>query len=43
MPVFTDDIGTAGKAEHIGKGINYCARMERGKKISFGLKKQNMG
>ena len=34
-----DDIATVGKAEHIRKGINNCARMEKGKKISFGLKK----
>ena len=39
MPVFMDDIATAGKAEHIKKGINNCARMEKEKKISFGLKK----
>ena len=39
MPVFMDDIATAGKAEHIRKGIKNCARMEREKKISFGLKK----
>ena len=39
MPVFVDDIATAGKAEHIKKGINNCARMEKEKKISFGLKK----
>ena len=39
MPVFMDDIATAGKAEHIRKGINNCARMEKEKKISFGLKK----
>ena len=39
MPVFMDDIATAGKAEHIRKGISNCARMEREKKISFGLKK----
>ena len=32
-------IATAGKAEHIRKGINNCARMEKKKKISFGLKK----
>ena len=38
MPVFMDDI-TAGKAEHIRKGIKNCTRMEREKKISFGLKK----
>ena len=30
---------TAGKAEHIRKGINNCARMEKEKKISFGLRK----
>ena len=41
MPVFTDDIVTAGKAEHIRKGINNCAMMEKEKKISFGLKKTN--
>ena len=29
MPVFMDDIATAGKAEHIRKGINNCARMEK--------------
>ena len=39
MPVFMDDITTAGKAEHIRKGINNCARMGKEKKISFGLKK----
>ena len=39
MSVFMDDIATAGKAEHIRKGINNCARMEKEKKISFGLKK----
>ena len=39
MPVFVDDIATAGKAEHIKKGINNCATMEKEKKISFGLKK----
>ena len=39
MPVFMDDIATAGKAEHIRKGIKNCARMKREKKISFGLKK----
>ena len=39
MPVFMDDIATADKAEHIRKGINNCARMEKEKKISFGLKK----
>ena len=41
MPVFIDDIGTAGKAEHIKKGINNCKRMEKKKKIGFGLKKTN--
>ena len=41
MPVFIDDIATAGKAEHIKKGINNCKRMEKKKKISFGLKKTN--
>ena len=39
MPVFMDDKATAGKAEHIRKGIKNWARMEREKKISFGLKK----
>ena len=39
MPVFMDDIATAGKAEHIRKGIKNCARMEKEKKIRFGLKK----
>ena len=39
MPVFMDDIATAGKAEHIKKGIKNCARMEKEKKMSFGLKK----
>ena len=42
MPVFMDDIATEGKAEHIRKGMNNCARMEKEKKISFGLKKQNI-
>ena len=39
MPVFMDDIATAGKTEHIRKGTKNCARMEKEKKISFGLKK----
>ena len=39
MPVFMDDITRAGKAEHIRKGINNCARTEKEKKINFGLKK----
>ena len=39
MPGFMDDIATAGKAENIRKGINNCAKMEKEKKISFGLKK----
>ena len=39
MPVFMNDIATASKAEHIRKGINNCAKMEKEKKISFGLKK----
>ena len=38
MPVFMDDIGTAGKTEHVRKGINNYARMEKEKKINFGLK-----
>ena len=37
MSVFMDDIATAGKAEHIRKGINNFASMEKEKKISFGL------
>ena len=32
-------IGMQNKAEHIRKGINNCARMEKEKKISFSLKK----
>ena len=39
MPVFMVDIATAGKVEHIRKGINKCARMEKEKEIIFGLKK----
>ena len=39
MPVFIDDIVTADKAEHIRKSIKNCAKMEKEKKISFGLKK----
>ena len=39
MPVFMDDIATAGKAEHIRKSTNNCARMEKENKISFDLKK----
>ena len=39
MPVFMDDIATSGKAEHIRKDINNCARMEKEKKLSFDLKK----
>ena len=39
MPVFMDDIATASKAEHVRKGINNCATVEKEKKISFGLKK----
>ena len=40
MPVFMDDIATVGKAKHIRKGINNCARMEREKKISFALEEK---
>ena len=39
MPVFMDDIATAGKAGHLRKGTNNCAMMEKEKEISFGLKK----
>ena len=39
MPVFMDDISTASKAEHIRKGANNCAKIEKEKKINFGLKK----
>ena len=39
MPVFMDDIATAGKAEHARTGITKCARMEKKNKIGFGLKK----
>ena len=38
MPVFMVDTATAGKAEHVRKGINNCATVEK-EKISFGLKK----
>ena len=38
MLVFRDDIATTGKTEHIRKGINNCARIEKEKKVSFGLK-----
>ena len=38
MPVFMDDIATAGKTEYVRKGINNYARMEKEKKINFGLK-----
>ena len=34
-----DDIATAGKAEHVRKCINSCARTEKKEKISFCLKK----
>ena len=39
MSVFMDNIATTGKTEHVRKGINNCARMEKEKKISFGLQK----
>ena len=39
MPVFMDDIATAGKSEHIRKDTNKYARIGKEKKISFGLKK----
>ena len=39
MPVFMDDMATAGKAEYIRKSIDNCAMMEKETKISFGLKK----
>ena len=39
MPVFMGQIARAVKAEHIRKGINNCAKMEKEKNISFGLKK----
>ena len=39
MSVFMDDIATAGKVEHIRKGIKNCARLGRENKIHFGLKK----
>ena len=38
MSVFTGDIATAGKAEHIRKDKNNCATMEKKKNIRFGLK-----
>ena len=39
MPVFMDYIETVGKAEHIRKGINNRAMMEKKQEISFDLKK----
>lgn len=30
MPVFMDDIGTAGQEEHIRKGMINCAKIEKG-------------
>ena len=33
MPVFLEDIAKAGKAEHVRKGINNCARIQKEKKI----------
>ena len=40
ISVFLDDITTAGKkAEQIRKGTNNCVKMEKERKISFGLKK----
>ena len=36
MPVFMDNTATWWNAEHIRKGTNNCARMEKEKKISFG-------
>ena len=39
MPVFIDDITTAGKSEHIRKDINKYARIGKKKKTSFRLKK----
>ena len=39
IPVFMDDIATAGNTEHIRKDIKNCAGMEKEKKIIFGLKK----
>lgn len=29
MPVFMGDLATADKAEHVRKGINNCAKMEK--------------
>lgn len=29
MPVFMGDLSTADKAEHVRKGINNCAKMEK--------------
>ena len=42
MPVFMDDIATAGKAEHIRKGIKNCARMEKEKKDKFWSKENKI-
>ena len=42
MPVFMNDIATSGKEEHIRKSISNGARIEQEKKMSFGLRKQNI-
>ena len=42
MPVFMNDIATSGKEEHIRKIISNGARIEQEKKMSFGLRKQNI-
>ena len=40
MTIFMDDIATAGKAEHIRKGIKNCAGME--KKDQFWFKENKI-
>lgn len=42
MPVFMNDIATSGKEEHIRKSISNGTRIEQEKKMSFGLRKQNI-
>ena len=38
-PIFIDDIAKTDKAEHIRKGINNCARIEKESEVSYGIKK----
>lgn len=39
MPVFMHGIAAVDKSEHVRKGADNCARMEKENKISYGLKK----